>query len=219
MVREEQNSKSSSTASESLLNSIEFMRPLITTIPERSATVRTALIDEANSQITSPLEMNWAFKIIHHDDTRVIRQAVLWPGKRLDQVVVNGDESALHIGVFAKDHHVGTISLFLDGEAMQFRKLAILPAFQNSGAGTALMAACTDIASKWGANQIWCNARQDALNFYIKRGFEIDSNVFALSDVFYQKAFLNAPFPKIPLKDIFIQGIKALVEEVKPIPN
>ena len=154
--------------------------------------------------------MNWAFKLISHDATRAIRQAVLWPEKTLEQVAVAGDESALHIGAFVGEQHVGVVSLFFDTEGIQFRKLALLPEFQKSGAGTALLATCTLIASQQGAKKLWCNARQDALGFYTKLGFEIDPEVFAVSGLLYQKAFLRFPYPKILVKDVFIAGVKAL---------
>ncbi len=155
--------------------------------------------------------MNWTFKLISHDATRAIRQAVLWPEKTLEQVTVPGDESALHIGVFVNEQHVGVVSLFFfNAEGAQFRKLALLPKFQKSGAGTALLAACTLIASQRGAKKLWCNARQDALGFYTKLGFKIDPEVFAVSGLLYQKAFLRFPYPKILVKDVFIAGVKAL---------
>ena len=154
--------------------------------------------------------MNWTFKLISHDATRATRQAVLWPEKTLEQLAVPGDESALHIGVFVDEQHVGVVSLFFDAEGAQFRKLAILPVFQKSGAGTALLAACVLIASQNGAKKLWCNARQDALGFYTKLGFEVDPEVFAVSGLLCQKAFLRFPYLKILVKDVFIAGVQAL---------
>ncbi len=147
--------------------------------------------------------MRWSLKIISALETYGIRQQVLWPDKPIDHVKIDGDEFAIHIGLFADDVHVGVISLFVDGGEMQFRKLAILPAYQGHKGGQALIASCVAIAAQNGASKLWCDARQDALGFYTKMGFEIDAAVFFKSGVAYQKAFLNAPYPDITLPPVF----------------
>ncbi len=147
--------------------------------------------------------MSWSFKSIGHEDTYEIRHKVLWPEKSIEHVKLEGDESALHIGVFVDERQVGVVSLFRDEKSFQFRKLAVLPEFRGFGAGTALIGVCMAIASKLGAETLWCDARQTAMDFYKSLGFEIDPKVFPKSDVFYQKAIAHPPYPEISLKEAF----------------
>lgn len=154
--------------------------------------------------------MRWNLKKINALKTYGIRQQVLWPDKPVEHVMIPGDELATHIGLFADDVHVGVISLFVDGREMQFRKLAILPTSRGHKGGQALIASCLAIAAQNGASKLWCDARQDAMGFYTKMGFEINEDVFLKSDVSYQKAFLNAPYPDITLPPIF-EGLDHLL--------
>lgn len=135
--------------------------------------------------------MNITLKPISYTDTYHIRHLVLWPDKPIEHVKVSGDESAIHIGAFINDKHVGVTSLFIDNDQAQFRKLAVLPEFQGYGIGSVLIKECITIAKNKGVKTLWCDARQDATRFYEKLGFIIDPEVFTKSDILYQNAIMQ----------------------------
>lgn len=128
-------------------------------------------------------------QLIHCSDTYEIRHKVLWPNKLIEHVKIKEDDLAIHLGAFVNKNHIGVVSIFSNNEDFQFRKLAVLEDFRGYGIGTTLILECIQIAAKKGAKKLWCDARQDAICFYQKLGFEIDSTVFTKSGILYQKAF------------------------------
>ncbi len=135
--------------------------------------------------------MTWEIKMIRHDMTYALRQEVLWPKKTIEDVIVEGDESAVHFGVFHHGESIGVVSLFTCGQSMQLRKLAVIQKFQGVGVGTALIQNCISYARKNSASTIWCDARSSAIGFYRKLGFTIDEHEFTKSGENYKKAFIN----------------------------
>lgn len=127
-------------------------------------------------------------QLINSHDTYEIRHKILWPNELIEHVKIKEDDLAIHLGAFVNKNHVGVVSLFSDAKNFQFRKLAVLEEFRGHGIGATLILECIQIASKNDAKKIWCDARQDAVNFYQKLGFKIDSKVFMKSGILYQKA-------------------------------
>jgi phosphoribosylformimino-5-aminoimidazole carboxamide ribotide isomerase len=98
-----------------------------------------------------------------------IRQEVMYPGQPAAWAKVEGDENALHWGLYAGGRLVSVISLFNSnnyGGSLQFRKFATLVSEQGKGYGTYLLKAVLEYAITQGYKAIWCNARITALDWY-----------------------------------------------------
>ena len=104
-----------------------------------------------------------------------IRQEVMYPGKPAAWAMVEGDENALHWGLYAGGRLVSVISLFNSnnyGGSLQFRKFATLVSEQGKGYGTHLLKTVVKYAVAQGYKVIWCNARITALNWYGRFEFQ-----------------------------------------------
>lgn len=101
-----------------------------------------------------------------------MRKDVMYPHHTLEQVKLNNDETALHLGVWDKGICLSVISLFVENNVLQFRKFATLTAYQNKGIGTQLLQHCFNWALSNRCTSICCNARLTALPFYSKFGME-----------------------------------------------
>ncbi len=126
-----------------------------------------------------------AIRRIPHTATWPIRQTAMWPGKPLEFVKVEGDERAVHYGLFEDDHLLAVISCFYREGEMQFRKFATLPHHQRRGFGTMLLRHVIHEASREGVPRLWCNARADKQGFYAKFGLRATGDQFAREGVAY----------------------------------
>jgi len=101
-----------------------------------------------------------------------IRHLAMYPDQPLDFVKLENDFEGIHFGLY-KDHVLtGVVSLFIDGEIGQFRKLGILPTAQHQGLGKQLMAYLIDFCKVQKLSKLWCNARVNAKDFYAQLGFQ-----------------------------------------------
>ena len=126
-------------------------------------------------------------RTITTEETLPLRQAVLWPDHPLSASRVEGDEAALHFGGFVGDELVCTASLFPDGDQIRLRKFATLPDYQGHGHGTAMIQHLLDVARAQGAEMFWFDARESALPFYARFGFESFGDRFFKRDVPYRR--------------------------------
>jgi GNAT superfamily N-acetyltransferase len=133
-------------------------------------------------------------------ETRSLRQRVLRPAQRAEELVYPHDDDAdtLHVGAFTGDAMVGTATIHRerapafaftgrrgDGEdfgssAWRLRGMATLPEMRRRGCGAALVAACVAHARARGGAIIWCNARTPARAFYEALGFAAHGDEFDL---------------------------------------
>ena len=85
------------------------------------------------------------------------------------------DGDSTHLMAVDEGHAVvgvGRLHFNTPGEA-QIRYMAIATANQRRGIGTSLLEALEDRARQLGALQLILNARETALEFYLKHGYEI----------------------------------------------
>jgi predicted GNAT family N-acyltransferase len=109
---------------------------------------------------------------IKDSQTWALRKAVMWPDKPLDYVRLKEDDQGLHYGLYEENELVSVVSLFIQGEAAQFRKFATSTDRQGKGHGSRLLTFVMAEAQKYGVCSIWCNARVDKAAFYEKFGLE-----------------------------------------------
>ncbi|AWK07116.1 GNAT family N-acetyltransferase [Flavobacterium crocinum] len=117
-------------------------------------------------------------KKIEAADTWIIRHEVMWPDQPFEFVQLKEDDFGLHYGVYEDNKLVSIVSCFIDGEVMQFRKLATLNAYQGKGIASALLRHIFKVAEEKGVKKVWCNARIEKKQFYEKFGMTDTGEVF-----------------------------------------
>jgi ribosomal protein S18 acetylase RimI-like enzyme len=115
-----------------------------------------------------------------------LRRDVLYPGKKMFEMEMEEDKDGIHFGAFRDDQLAGVVSLFQTGSEFQFRKLAVDPSIQKSGIGSSLLNYITLYAQENGGTKIWCNARIEAIGFYVKAGFMHTSKLFSRNHIDYE---------------------------------
>ncbi|MFZ4811517.1 MAG: GNAT family N-acetyltransferase [Ilumatobacteraceae bacterium] len=133
----------------------------------------------------------WTVAPIALDDAIVMRVTVLradTPTK--DARFVEDDwPGAVHLGAFDGDRLVGTSTWIPSAfaaepgvPAVQLRGMATLTSHQGLGVGAALIGAGVEHARGMGASLVWANARDAALRFYAREGFEVVGDGFITRD-------------------------------------
>ncbi len=128
----------------------------------------------------------WVVESITADDTHTVRLAVLRHDTPTKEVSFpeDGAPGAVHLGVRVDGALVATSTWVPrpapDGTepAVQLRGMATMPHLQGSGIGSALIAAGRAHARSIGARVVWANARDRALAFYEREGFEVVGDGF-----------------------------------------
>jgi GNAT superfamily N-acetyltransferase len=115
--------------------------------------------------------------------THDLRRRVLREGRPDAVVEFPGDhaEGAFHLGaVDEAGEVVGVVSLFAeptphrpDRRALRLRGMAVEASLQGTGVGGALLAAAVAGAQERGYEVVWANARDTALDFYRRRGWQV----------------------------------------------
>jgi phosphoribosylformimino-5-aminoimidazole carboxamide ribotide isomerase len=96
------------------------------------------------------------------------------------------DADGMHFGAFRDDKLMGVVSLFQNGSQFQFRKLAVDASFQKKGIGKSLLDYITKYVEENGGTRLWCNARVDAIGFYMKLGFAKTGKPFSKNGIDYE---------------------------------
>lgn len=107
-----------------------------------------------------------------------LRQRVLYPEQKLNEMAMEEDNNGFHFAAFKDNLIVAVISLFAKGDDYQFRKFAVDENSQGMGIGTQVLDHVTAFAKTNGAKRLWCNARLSAIEFYLKTGFTHTGNFF-----------------------------------------
>lgn len=131
-------------------------------------------------------------KKISATETYAVRQPVLRAGKPIESCQFDGDEreSTKHYGYFENGNLIGIASMFeVKNEAFdsqkqfQLRGMAVLPNHQKKGIGEQLVLFAEKDAIAQNADLIWFNAREIAVGFYEKLGYEIFDEPFDIGDI------------------------------------
>ena len=125
-------------------------------------------------------------------ETFSVRHPVLRPGKNIETCHFDGDnlESTRHFGLFIDDEWAGVASLFKSNsdlfqekEQFQLRGMAVLEKFQKKGIGESLVKYAEENAKSRSGKLIWFNAREVAVRFYEKMGYQIIGEPFDIGDI------------------------------------
>ena len=112
--------------------------------------------------------MSIEIKEISAQETYNLRHQVMWPDKPRDFVILSNDEEALHFGLSKDSTITAVVSLFINNNSAQFRKLATKNSEQGNGYGSILLKYLMSIVSNKNIEVLWCNARSDKTSFYEK---------------------------------------------------
>jgi N-acetylglutamate synthase-like GNAT family acetyltransferase len=107
-----------------------------------------------------------------------IRREVMWPDESIDFIRIVGDEKAVHFGYFVDHEIVGVVSVFKHNNSFQFRKLAVMMAYQGKGVGTKLVEYVKIYCESLGGENLWCNARLEKIGYYEKMKFIPSGEIF-----------------------------------------
>lgn len=129
---------------------------------------------------------------ISAEETFVVRHPVLRKGKPIASCHFDGDAlpTTQHFGLYENDKIEGVISLFEknnplfeDNHQLQIRGMAVMENNQGKGFGKLLVTHAEELLKSQNAYLIWFNARENAVGFYQKMGYEIMGNAFDIPDV------------------------------------
>lgn len=123
---------------------------------------------------------------IRPEHTWALRRDVLYPGKMKHEMEMEEDADGMHFGAYTDNKLVGVISLFHKEADYQFRKLAIAHDYQRKGIGSLLLDQIARQAEEEGGTRIWCNARVDAVGFYLKAGYHQTGKLFTKNNIDYE---------------------------------
>lgn len=108
---------------------------------------------------------------IEKEQAWAIRHEVMYPELPFDSIKLIEDADAVHLGLFDDGRLTSAVSLFEDGNSVQFRKFATLDKYQGKGYGSRLLSHVIEHSRLQKADRLWCNARVKASGFYRKFNF------------------------------------------------
>jgi ribosomal protein S18 acetylase RimI-like enzyme len=119
-------------------------------------------------------------------EVRPLRLRVLRPNQTLAETVYEGDDlpDTVHQAAVDGDRLLGIGSLYREDRAggpaggWRLRGMATAEEVRGAGFGAAVLAACIEHVAAEGGAELWCNAREAAVGFYRRAGFEIVSEPF-----------------------------------------
>ncbi len=135
---------------------------------------------------------NIEFKLITPEECYDLRVDVLTvPNEVYEyQYKEDHDRSTFHVGGFV-DGELGCIASFFeskspyvgDRSSIQLRGMAAKSVFRGMGLGRKLVEFAIKESAGRGYQIIWCNAREHAVVFYEKLGFDVKSEIFMVPRV------------------------------------
>jgi GNAT superfamily N-acetyltransferase len=121
-----------------------------------------------------------------------LRQSILRPHQPLSEMEYPGDEapSTRHFGAWKDERLMGIASLYREDlcdrprvRGWRLRGMAVVPESRRLGVGASLVQACAAHAGSEGGELLWCNAREGALAFYRRLGFETLKGPFEIPGI------------------------------------
>ncbi len=126
-------------------------------------------------------------------ETYKIRRPVLRPGRPPEECLFEGDDraSTLHLGIFLEKDLAGVASfmnnknpLFEDAVQFQLRGMAVLPQYQHQNLGRELLLEGENLLKRqFQSPLLWFNARESAVGFYAKYGYQTKGDFFMVPNV------------------------------------
>ncbi|PTX63526.1 acetyltransferase (GNAT) family protein [Kordia periserrulae] len=135
---------------------------------------------------------NYTIKEITATTAFEVRHPVLREGKPIESCHFAGDDlpTTFHLGYYTNEQLVGVVTLMKNNHAeinrkhqYQLRGMAVLTNFQKRGIGDALVKKAEQMILARGGMFIWMNAREIAVRFYEKLGYEKHGTPFTIPKI------------------------------------
>lgn len=151
--------------------------------------------------------MTIEIKQISPEQARPVRQRVLRPHQRPEELVYPGDDDAdtFHLGAVDADQVLAILSMYRHAQpptdpfgeprAWRIRGMASIPEVRGTGLGKRLVEHARDRVWTVSRDPIWCNARESAFGFYEKLGFVIVGGVFEIEAIGPHAVMVLSPRP------------------------
>lgn len=129
---------------------------------------------------------------INARDTWPLRSKVLRPGQPITECDYPNDRApdTFHLGVLEEDVIIGIGSFYRERhdslrgwKQYRLRGMAVDPAWQGKGTGSTLMRFGIDHLRAIKADLLWCNARDNALDFYLGLGMRVHGEGFDIPGI------------------------------------
>ena len=129
--------------------------------------------------------MEILFNSIAVEDIFAFRHKILRPHQSISDCQYPGDDSAAtkHFAAMKQEQVVGCISVYKNPQSalaiqfpehilFQFRAMATDPSVRGIGAAKTLLNMAEKYGKEAGGTMMWCNARESAVGFYEKQGYQ-----------------------------------------------
>tara|TARA_B110001454_G_C12528159_1_gene354049 strand:- start:126 stop:560 length:435 start_codon:yes stop_codon:yes gene_type:complete len=131
-----------------------------------------------------------AIQKISSKQTHQIRLEILRNGVHLPvQFSGDNDQETFHLGVF-EQHELRGIASFMktsnglfDKEQYQLRGMATVAEVRGKGYGRLMLLRAFELLRERQVHVLWCNARVNALGFYVKLGFSQKGEKFEIKEI------------------------------------
>jgi thiamine transport system ATP-binding protein len=153
-------------------------------VADRIWEMKTQPLDPANSSSSKPKNLRPTLVELTATDTHHLRRSVLRVGTPTQEVTFAEDAqpTTWHLGLRdPKTADLVAVSTWLPREhqsapgrpGVQLRGMAVAAQFQGSGLGRRLLEAGSELARQRGAEVLWARARDSALGFYERAGWQV----------------------------------------------
>ena len=125
-------------------------------------------------------------------DTHHIRHKMLRPNGTIEDCMFQGDNDELtfHLGAFVDKKLVSVASFYFerhpsfpDAYQYRLRGMATLPEYQGQGLSQSLLRTAFPVIKQNQCTLLWCNAREKAMGFYLKVGFQPTGDLFTIQNI------------------------------------
>jgi GNAT superfamily N-acetyltransferase len=125
-------------------------------------------------------------------DTHAIRHKMLRPNGTPEDCIFQGDSDELtfHLGAFLDKKLVSVAYFyfesspaFTDPYQYRLRGMATLPEYQGRGLSQSLLRTAFPVIKQNQCTLLWCNAREKAIGFYEKVGFNSSGELFSIPNI------------------------------------
>nr|WP_294859745.1 GNAT family N-acetyltransferase [uncultured Fluviicola sp.] len=103
------------------------------------------------------------------------------------------EKKHIHIAGFLGNELIASSVLVPEGDSMKMQRVVVREGNQDSGIGSKMMVFCEEIAIENRKKQIYCHARDTAVNFYLKNNYLIEGDYFPEDGIPHLKMYKSMP--------------------------
>lgn len=136
--------------------------------------------------------MEYEVKEVSVEEILPIRSTELREGRDLEECRFDedDDENAVHLGLFHNEEIIGCVSIFQtlsekfdEPNQHRYRGMAVSKAYQGMALGNLILNKADSIVRNRKAEFIWMSAREKAISFYRRNGYNVVGSAFDIPTV------------------------------------